>query len=117
VLNLITISKLYIILQILLITSFTALGDLFLKRASQQPHDIFNKYLFFGLLIYSSTAFLWAYIYKYMKFSTSVTIYSIFSIFIFAIVGVAVFKESLSAVEILGMFFAIVSLIILARFG
>jgi multidrug transporter EmrE-like cation transporter len=32
-------------------------------------------------------------------------------------IGVFVFKESLSTIEIIGMIFAIISLFILARFG
>lgn len=101
----------------MLITFFTAIGDYFLKKSSQQSGNFLNNYFVIGTVIYTMTAFLWVYVYRYMKFSTSVTIYSIFSILIFTAISFFVFKESLSIIEIFGIFFAIVSLFILARFG
>ncbi len=110
-------SKILVTFLIFITTIITATGDSFLKKSGQQPVSIFNKYFLFGSSIYLLTSFLWAFTYKYMKFSTSVTIYSIFSILIFTLIGIFIFKDTISAIEILGILFAITSLIILVRFG
>lgn len=110
-------SKIIATIFILLITTITATGDYFLKKSGQNTNTLFNKHLITGTLIYTFTSIMWAFTYKYMKFSTSVTIYSIFSIIIFAFIGVFIFKDTISIIEIIGIIFAILSLVILVRFG
>ncbi len=104
-------------LKILFITILTAIGDAFLKKSSESAHPFTEKTFLVGLLIYSCTAFLWTFVYKYMKLSTSAAIYSVFSIIILTSIGLFIFKEQLNHMEIIGLVMAIASLILLARFA
>lgn len=110
-------SKILTSILILGITIFTSIGDSFLKKSSNLPDTFHSKYLWIGTIIYALTSLMWVYVYRNMKFATSVTIYSIFSIIIFTFIGIFVFKESISIIEIIGILFAVISLIILTRFG
>ena len=70
-----------------------------------------------GMLIYASTAFGWFFVLKNVKLSTLGAFYAVTTVLALALVSVFYFKESLNVYEMVGIFLAIGSLILLARFA
>src|SRR5262249_49172587 len=93
------------------------LGDYFLKLASAQPHSLRTPAFFVGFVVYASTAFGWVFVMKHLKLGTISVVYSVSMVVLLTTVGVVVFRESLSYVEIVGLLMAIASLILLMRFA
>lgn len=104
------------LLRILLLTIYTVEGDYFLKRASAHSSRFWNIDFFIGIFIYASTAFVWVMIYKSTKFSISGVLYSIMSLLIFVIIGVVMFGDKLSLLEVVGLVLGLSSIVILERF-
>ena len=93
------------------------LGDYFLKRASADAHSLRTTAFYIGFAVYASTAFGWVFVMKYLKLGTIGVVYSISMILCLTAIGVALFGETLSSAEVVGMILAIVSLILLMRFA
>jgi drug/metabolite transporter (DMT)-like permease len=92
-------------------------GDFFLKNASNNESSLNNYWFIFGLVTLASTAFGWVYVMKYLKLATIGVIYSVSTIVLLALVGVAFFQESLNPYEIVGILMAISSLVLLSSFS
>lgn len=92
-------------------------GDLLVKEASL--HNGFKgwPWLLIGGLIYGLTALGWFYVMRKEDLSIIGAIYSLTVVVCLFILGVVVYKEKVSAMEIVGMSMAVVSLLILYRFG
>ena len=108
--------KFLVITGIALVTVFTVVGDSFLKKANDHFNKFTNADFLIGFLVYAATAFIWVYIYRVAKFSISGVIYSILSMFVFVVVGIFMFNEKLSVIELLGVGLGIASILILGRF-
>ena len=93
------------------------LGDYFLKLASENESALKTKWFYIGLIIYSSTAFGWVFVMKYLKLGTISGLYSVSMIILLTAIGVLFFKETLNYYEIAGLLMAIGSLILLMRFA
>ena len=103
------------ILLIIASTLLITVGDSALKKAGELKYP-FESYMFFaGLATYVIDAFLWVFILKYIKFSTSGAIYSIMLAVVTVLFGIFLFKENLTKAEYLGLFLAMVSLGLLGR--
>jgi hypothetical protein len=63
-------------------------GDYFLKRASSQANPLATRPFWLGLLIYSTTAFAWAYVMRHLKLATIGVIYSGCMILLLTAMGV-----------------------------
>ncbi|MEK7654362.1 MAG: transporter [Patescibacteria group bacterium] len=70
-----------------------------------------------GLVIYASTAFGWFFVMKNVKLSTLGVWYAVATVLALTFVSVFYFKESLNVYELVGIFLAIGSLILLSRFA
>ena len=101
---------------IFLLTSFTAIGDSFLKKAGQFKTTDY-VFLLIGIFVYILSGIVWFYVYKQTKFSVAGSIYGVATALIFALVGIFYFKESIKPSEILGIVLAISSMALLGRFG
>ncbi len=110
-------NRFVVYLIILGITLFTTFGDSFIKRAGEGGSYINWKFLFSGMVVYLITAILWFFIYKNIKFSIAGSVYGVFTALVFAAVGVFYFKESITAIEVVGMVMAVMSILILGRFN
>jgi multidrug transporter EmrE-like cation transporter len=97
------------------IAFFTTAGDYCLKRASQQA-SLANSWMAGGCLIYGATALGWAWTMRYLKLATIGAVYSISMVMMMALLGLFVFRETLSKSEIVGIALALISLALLARF-
>ncbi|MBG1265227.1 EamA family transporter [Nostoc sp. WHI] len=93
------------------------IGDYFLKIASDSDTSLKTYSFFFGVIILGSTAFGWVYAMKYLKLATIGVVYSVSTIVLLALVGVAFFQESLNPYEIAGIVLAIASLVLLSAFS
>jgi multidrug transporter EmrE-like cation transporter len=92
-------------------------GDYFLKRASGEPSPLATPAFLVGLTLYSSTAFAWVFVMRYLKLATISAIYSVCMILMLTSMGYLVFDETLNRYEILGIVLALASITLLSRFG
>lgn len=93
------------------------LGDFFIKLSGSGAKFINWKVFIVGLLVYASTAFGWFFVMKNVKLSTLGVFYAITTVLALVFVSVFYFKESLNVYEMVGIFLAIGSLILLTRFA
>lgn len=91
-------------------------ADYLLKRASELPQPFTSVQFIAGALIYAVSAFGWVYVLRHIKLASVGAIYSVVIVVLLAVIGVAVFRESLSASELVGLGCAVASLILLGRF-
>ena len=87
-----------------------------LKRSGELKNTNLSQ-LAIGLAVYLTTGIIWFFIYKQTKFSSVGSVYGVATALIFAIVGIFYFKETVHLTEALGIVFAILSIVLLGRFG
>lgn len=92
-------------------------GDYLLKLASGHKNPFSSKWFYLGFAVYASTAFGWVFVMRHLKLATIGVVYSVSMILLLTAIGVAVFREPLSAYEIAGLVLAIASLFLLIRFA
>jgi len=92
-------------------------GDYFLKRASGEASPLATPTFLVGLALYSSTAFAWVFVMRYLKLATIGAVYSVCMILMLTSMGFIFFDERLNHYEVVGIAFAIASIILLSRFG
>ena len=92
-------------------------GDYFLKRASGEASPLTTSDFLVGLALYSSTAFAWVFVMRYLKLAAIGAIYSVCMILMLTTMGFLFFNETLNRYEIVGIVFAIASIVLLSRFG
>jgi len=107
----------YIILGIILLSGIGVLGDFFIKLSGQGSKFMDVKIFLIGLLVYALTAFGWFYVMKHIKLSSLGVIYALSTVLLLVAVGVFYFHEKLNVIEIIGIFTAVLSLILLSRFA
>lgn len=92
-------------------------GDLLVKEASL--HDGFKgwPWLLGGGLVYGLTAVGWFYLMRKEDLSIIGVIYSLTVAVSLFVLGVFLYKEKVTPIELVGMGMAITSLVILYRFG
>jgi small multidrug resistance pump len=100
----------------IIVALFTVAGDYFLKIAGSGP-SIKIKPLVIGIVIYGSTAIAWVYAMRHLKIITVTVIFMISSLLFAAALGVFAFDERLNRIELLGVFFAVLSIILLYRYS
>ncbi len=105
----------------ILIVAFLAVigvvGDFFIKLAGYGTKFIEMKWFIVGAIFYLSTAFGWFYVIKHIKLSDLGVIYALTTILFLVAIGVFYFHEKLNVYEIIGIITAIISFILLSRFG
>lgn len=94
----------------------SVIADYFLKRASESPNAFQSPYFFTGAAIFAASSFGWVHVLRHVKLAAIGAIYSVVTVIGLAIVGLAIFNESFSTTEWLGLSLAITSLILLSRF-
>jgi small multidrug resistance pump len=95
----------------------TAAGDYLLKKASDRPAPFASWWFVIGFIVYSSTAFGWVYVMRYLRFTTFGAVYAVASVLLLSLVGVLFLGESLTWQEAVGIALAIGSIALLARFA
>ena len=92
-------------------------GDYFLKRASGEASPLATPTFLAELALYSSTAFAWVFVMRYLKLATIGAVYSVCMILMLTSMGFVFFNETLNRYEAVGIGFAIASIVLLSRFG
>src|SRR4029453_11518249 len=93
------------------------LGDYFLKLASAREQPMRASWFYLGFVLYASTAFGWVFVMKHLKLATISVLYSVSLVLLLTAIGVVLFRESLNYFEMIGIVFAVVSLVLLMRFA
>ena len=92
-------------------------GDYFLKLASAEEKSLRSPWFYVGFVFYAATAFGWVFVMKHLKLGTISVLYSVSMVLLLTTVGVVFFRESLKWQEMLGLAFAVASLVLLVRFA
>lgn len=109
-------TKFIALLIAIFLSLITALSDFFIKKASLE-NNIWNKWLFLGAIIYGLTAIGWVFVMKSIKLSTLGVIYGISCIIILTFMGVFIFHEKISTIEIIAILLGVLSITILYKFS
>lgn len=102
---------------VILVTSFVVVGDIFLKNSTITTGRESLINLIIGIVVYFLSTFGFIQMYKVMQFSNSGVIYSVVSILLFVVIGLVVYKESVSVIEWIGIGLAVTSIILMSRFA
>ena len=90
-------------------------ADYFLKLASALPHPFRSWQFAAGTCIFAGSSFGWVYVLQHLKLASVGAVYCVVVVVLLALIGVTVFRESLSASEVLGLICAVAALILLGR--
>jgi len=93
------------------------IGDYFLKLASAREQPLRTSWFYLGFVLYASTAFGWVFVMRHLKLATIGVLYSVSMVLLLTVIGVVLFRESLSYFEIIGIILAMASLVLLMRFA
>ena len=92
-------------------------GDYFLKLASAREQPLRTSWFYIGFVLYASTAFGWVFVMRHLKLATIGVLYSVSLVLLLTVIGVVLFRESLSYFEVIGIMLAVASLMLLMRFA
>ncbi|OGH68609.1 MAG: hypothetical protein A3J66_01145 [Candidatus Magasanikbacteria bacterium RIFCSPHIGHO2_02_FULL_47_14] len=95
----------------------TVFADVLVKHASSQEAFSGWRSLVLGAVIYGLTAMGWFFVMRRIKLSTVGVLYGVSCVVLLTLVSVFFFKEKISPMEMVGIFLAVTSLILLARFA
>lgn len=95
----------------------TIVGDYFVKKASMCKDLLGWKLLLIGGFLYGISAIGWFYVYRMTKVFTVGAIHSFGIIILTILLSLVIFKERINTMEIIGLLFGIVSLVILLKNG
>lgn len=106
----------YAIILTIILSIVGVLGDFFINLSGEgKKMDV--KWFVIGFLIYASTAFGWYFAMKYAKLSTLGVFYAVTTALGLTLMSVLYFHESLTVTEGVGIFIALIALVLLGRFA
>jgi len=109
-------SVFYAILLTIALSLVGVLGDFFINLSGEgKKMDI--RWFVIGFLIYASTAFGWYFAMRHARLSTLGVFYAVTTVLGLTLMSVLYFRESLTVAEGIGIFVAIVALVLLGRFA
>ena len=98
----------YALLLAIILSLVGVLGDFFINLSGEgKKMDV--KWFILGFLIYASTAIGWYFAMRHARLSTLAVFYAVTTVFYF--------RESLTLMEGVGIFVALIALIMLGRFA
>lgn len=106
-----------VILAIIGIAVVTVVGDYFIKLASLTNNPVHNRWFLAGCAMYVLSTFGWVFALRHIKLASIGVLYSLSIVILLAALGVFVFGETLSRVELVGFGFAVIAIVLLGRFG
>ncbi|NTW46479.1 MAG: transporter [Candidatus Moranbacteria bacterium] len=92
-------------------------ADYLVKRSSLQPGFSGWHSLLLGATIYALTAVGWFFTMRHLKLSTLGVLYAVTCAILLVFLGVTQFHERLVWQEVVGVAFALISLVLLSRFA
>ena len=105
-----------ILFLIIILSLVGVVGDALLKYAGQGETYINVRWFVIGFVVYASTAVGWFYTLKHTKLASLGVIYALTTVIALTLIGVFYFKEKLNIWEIVGLFLAIISIVLLKKF-
>ena len=109
--------RLVVFATIVALSLVCVLADYFIKRAADSAHLIVNRHFAIGTALYALSAFGWVFVLRHAKLATIGAIYSVVLVVGLALLGVVVFRESITPTEYVGLGCAVAALMLLSRFG
>lgn len=100
---------------IFILSLYGILGDFLIKKGSDAS-QLLSKEFIAGFLIFATSSFGWFYIFKHVKVSSIGVLYGTVTALGLVLIGVFLFEETISPVEIVGIIFGIISVLLLGRF-
>jgi len=105
------------IIVAIILSFIGVVGNYFIKISGQQKSWMDIRLFIVGFLVYASTAFGWFFVMKHIKLSTLGVVYSVSTVLFLTLLSVLVFNEKINIYEIIGVMFAIISIVILGKFA
>jgi multidrug transporter EmrE-like cation transporter len=99
------------------LTVLSVFADYLLKRASASLRPFSRWEFAAAVFIYAASCFAWIYVLRQLKLATIGAIYSVLVVGLLALIGITVFRESLSIFEWVGLAAAAAALVLLGRFA
>ena len=93
------------------ITGLTLVGDYCIKLASDQPDGLASRAFLLGIVLYGLPAFGWFFLMRAHSLAAIGVFYSASTILLLAALGVVIFHEPFGKREIIGLSFAIASVV------
>ena len=93
----------------------TALGDYFIKVASEKPAGFSSARFLAGAVLYGLPAIGWFFLMKSHSLALVSTLYTSSTIILLALLGYFVFRESFGLREAVGISLAIASIIVMSH--
>jgi drug/metabolite transporter (DMT)-like permease len=106
-----------ITLAIIGISVVTVVGDYFIKLASLTSSPVLNRWFLAGCGMYLLCTFGWVFAFRHIKLASVGVLYSLSIVILMAALGVFVFGETLNRIELVGLGFAVIAIVLLGRFG
>ena len=88
---------------------FEVIADIILKYWSINARPVF---VVGGIIIYTTGTIMWAYSLKFGDLSKLVTVFTVLNLVAVVLVGLFLFKEEVSLINMIGMFLGVVSVIL-----
>jgi multidrug transporter EmrE-like cation transporter len=108
-----------LLLPLLVTVSLSLLSvgaDYLLKRASELPQPFRSPQFVAAALIYAGSTVGWVYVLRHIKLASVGAVYSVIIVILLAIMGVTIFRETLTTTEWVGIGCAVLALVLLGRF-
>ncbi len=102
--------KTFFISLVLLVAALEVLGDILFKEWTLK-HQWYLLVL--GIVFYMAATMFWAFSLKYQNLSKAVVIFAVLTLVVGVLVGVFLYKEELTAVNIIGVIFGLVGIVLL----
>lgn len=103
------------LLLLIALELISLLADYLIKRASLLPGFSGWPLLLVGGLVYGSTALGWFYMMRSYKFSTIGILHSLGVVTLSVLLGMLVFKEKMTSIELVGLGLGLISLVLLLQ--
>jgi drug/metabolite transporter (DMT)-like permease len=97
---------------VLIIVLFNATGDYFLKIGSNQSNPYIALQTLTGVALYATSAFGWIYVMQRVNLTVVGIIYSSSTIIILTLMSLYIFKEDVSAKQLLAVSFALIAVLL-----
>jgi multidrug transporter EmrE-like cation transporter len=102
--------KYFFIFLVIIVAILEVVGDILFKE--WVIHD--KKYLMaLGILFYMAATIFWAFSLKYQNLSKAIVIFAVLTLIVGVLVGVFIYKEELTTLNIIGILLGLASIILI----
>lgn len=102
--------KIFFIVFIVLVAILEIGGDILFKEWTIQHK---NYLLIFGVFLYMVATMFWAFSLRYQNLSKAVVIFAVLTLIVGTLVGVLVYKEELTPLNIVGILLGLTSIVLI----